>query len=384
MPISLLILFAVTTGCRFASSTGNYLTLQPSFPPDLKQVVHPQDTSSDEKSNSNDCTGKKNSSNDCTVKNKSSNENQDKNKKSNDPTVTDTTQSGDRKNRSRLLTPKRIEKYHQFVDQLLCPVYPDGKAPNSGKCDDENTLQDNLQRSRNEILQALQTEIDDSYRTYKSSMFATSAYYGVLTDFAVLGLSGAGTVVGASGTKTILSAMSTGVVGANGSVSKQFFNQQSVLSVIAAMDACRATKQALLAKKQQQPLSSYSLELGVSDLLDYFQSGTLVAGLQWIQEQAGNSKNDAASSSNPTISIFPPSPVSMSQSGLQTFKVTITNLSPTTVTLNVDGIAGGNATVGTIDVAGNYKAPATPGTYTISAISTAAPNLIASTTVTVK
>lgn len=43
----------------------------------------------------------------------------------------------------------------------------------------------------------------------------------------------------------------------------------------------------------------------------------------------------------------------------------------TTKTWSVDGVAGGNATVGTIDASGNYTAPATPGTYTIRATSNA-------------
>jgi hypothetical protein len=43
--------------------------------------------------------------------------------------------------------------------------------------------------------------------------------------------------------------------------------------------------------------------------------------------------------------------------------------SPTTVTWSVDGIAGGNTTVGTISTAGLYTPPATAGTHTIAASS---------------
>src|SRR5271167_1531771 len=42
-------------------------------------------------------------------------------------------------------------------------------------------------------------------------------------------------------------------------------------------------------------------------------------------------------------------------------------------TWSVDGIAGGNATVGTISTSGLYVPPATPGTHTIVATSTANP-----------
>ena len=41
------------------------------------------------------------------------------------------------------------------------------------------------------------------------------------------------------------------------------------------------------------------------------------------------------------------------------------------VTWSVDGIAGGNSTVGTIDASGLYTAPATAGEHTITATSVA-------------
>lgn len=58
----------------------------------------------------------------------------------------------------------------------------------------------------------------------------------------------------------------------------------------------------------------------------------------------------------------------------QPFIATVTGTSNTAVTWQVDGVAGGNSTVGTIDTSGNYTAPATvptPATVTIEAVSQA-------------
>lgn len=58
----------------------------------------------------------------------------------------------------------------------------------------------------------------------------------------------------------------------------------------------------------------------------------------------------------------------------QAFIATVTGTSNTAVTWQVDGVTGGNATVGTIDTSGNYTAPATvptPATVTIEAVSQA-------------
>ncbi|MDP9267747.1 MAG: pyrrolo-quinoline quinone [Acidobacteriota bacterium] len=55
----------------------------------------------------------------------------------------------------------------------------------------------------------------------------------------------------------------------------------------------------------------------------------------------------------------------------QQFTATVENSSNTTVTWAVDGVAGGNATVGTIDATGVYTPPAAAGMHTIVATSVA-------------
>jgi serine protease len=70
----------------------------------------------------------------------------------------------------------------------------------------------------------------------------------------------------------------------------------------------------------------------------------------------------------------------------QTFTAAVANAPNTAVTWSVNGIAGGNATLGTISPAGVYTAPAavpSPSAVTISAASTADPNKLASASTTV-
>jgi hypothetical protein len=55
----------------------------------------------------------------------------------------------------------------------------------------------------------------------------------------------------------------------------------------------------------------------------------------------------------------------------QQFAATVTNNSNKAVTWSVDGIAGGNVTVGTISAAGLYSSPVAAGLHTISATSVA-------------
>jgi serine protease len=72
--------------------------------------------------------------------------------------------------------------------------------------------------------------------------------------------------------------------------------------------------------------------------------------------------------------------------GTQTFTAVVTNTSNTAVTWSVNGVAGGNATVGMISAAGLYTAPAavpTPATVTVTATSAADTTKSASAQVTI-
>jgi glycosyl hydrolase family 39 (putative alpha-L-iduronidase) len=65
------------------------------------------------------------------------------------------------------------------------------------------------------------------------------------------------------------------------------------------------------------------------------------------------------------------------------FSARVCSTSNTGVTWYVDNIAGGNSTVGTITSAGNYTAPANPGTHTVKAVSVANTSKSGTATVTV-
>ncbi len=80
--------------------------------------------------------------------------------------------------------------------------------------------------------------------------------------------------------------------------------------------------------------------------------------------------------SNISVSVSPPS-TTLDTAGSQQFTATVTGTSNTAVNWNVNGVLGGNATVGTITSSGLYTAPATvpsPPTVTVTAVSQADPS----------
>src|ERR1700756_5647803 len=71
-----------------------------------------------------------------------------------------------------------------------------------------------------------------------------------------------------------------------------------------------------------------------------------------------------------------PAAASVQTGGTQAFTATVTNTTNKAVTWQVNGITGGNTSVGTISTAGVYTAPATvpsPATVTVTAMSVADP-----------
>ncbi len=88
--------------------------------------------------------------------------------------------------------------------------------------------------------------------------------------------------------------------------------------------------------------------------------------------------------SQPVITVtVTPTTATLAVGGTQQFTATVTGTNNTAVTWTVDGIAGGNTTVGTVSTSGLYTAPATTGTHTVTATSVAAPTVSASATVSV-
>ncbi len=86
------------------------------------------------------------------------------------------------------------------------------------------------------------------------------------------------------------------------------------------------------------------------------------------------------------ISLSPSGTTSVTASGSCTFQASVTGTSNTAVTWTVDGILGGNGTVGTLSGSGSsvtYAAPATGGSHTITATSAADSTKTASAAISV-
>jgi hypothetical protein len=100
---------------------------------------------------------------------------------------------------------------------------------------------------------------------------------------------------------------------------------------------------------------------------------------------ACSGSSSTSSTTKVTLAISPTS-ASVTTATTQQFTVTVTNTTNTNVTFSVNGVVGGNQTVGFISSAGLYTAPnsvPTPATVTVTAVSQADTSVTISATVTV-
>lgn len=96
------------------------------------------------------------------------------------------------------------------------------------------------------------------------------------------------------------------------------------------------------------------------------------------------SENFTVGNGQPSVTVtVSPTTATIPVSGTQQFTATVTNTSNTGVTWSVDGIMGGNSSVGTVSTSGLYQAPSTSGNHTVTATSVADTTKSASAAVTV-
>ncbi|MFZ0732003.1 MAG: Ig-like domain-containing protein [Candidatus Sulfotelmatobacter sp.] len=123
--------------------------------------------------------------------------------------------------------------------------------------------------------------------------------------------------------------------------------------------------------------------------------GTInAAGLYAAPEQAGThvvtatSVADTTKSASATVTVaglvaITPTTLTISTGATQQFTATVQGQSNAQVAWSVDGIAGGNSSVGTITSSGLYTAPSQAGTHTVAATAKTNPSASASAPVTV-
>jgi serine protease len=131
---------------------------------------------------------------------------------------------------------------------------------------------------------------------------------------------------------------------------------------------------------------SITVQVTVTDDAGLTDTAQVTVNATSATTSAPSSASNGTCPATPVAVTATPSSVSLKAGGAQAFSAAVTNTSNTAVTWQVNGIAGGNSTVGTISAAGMYTAPATVSstlTATVTAVSDADTSRTGSAQVTV-
>lgn len=158
--------------------------------------------------------------------------------------------------------------------------------------------------ARDKIVYGLMGQIDMVYADYYRHTFAGKNTVAIVGDVLVLGLGAGGTIATNVATKTIFAALGTSFSGLNLSVDKNLYAQQSFQVIGIAMQTRRDKVRAYIVQSLTQEIADYPLAKAKRDLIAYMSAGTLAAGLQELQEEAGA----ATALPKTSTSSLPPAP----------------------------------------------------------------------------
>ncbi len=145
---------------------------------------------------------------------------------------------------------------------------------------------------RDTIIAARIAAINISYRLFEEQLFQEGIGRNIATDWALLGLAGAGATVASSGTQQILAAVSGGLVGARASFDKNALFDRTLPSLVAKMEASRREVEERLLNGMKLDTNAYGILDALQDLDSYYNAGTLPGAIINVAGDAGALKTE--------------------------------------------------------------------------------------------
>lgn len=190
--------------------------------------------------------------------------------------------------------------------------YPDRTIPVVGKWGEKGEIDDLVQyfkdpvmatyngktgiekkSYRDEVVHGRLRAIDLQFEIFEKSLQLEKNTQRLLTDFAVLGLSGAGTLAGGAPTKAILAAISGGLTGADLSVNENLYYKKTISVLFSQMEAMRSTQLVKIYTGLKQDTAEYPLSRALYDVDTYYKVGTIPGALVGINAAAGAKQEEA-------------------------------------------------------------------------------------------
>jgi hypothetical protein len=153
---------------------------------------------------------------------------------------------------------------------------------------------------RNSIVTARMYVTDLQFSTFEETLFRSTREAAFGATLGTLGLTSAAAVA-SGGTSQALSGTAALVIGGREAFQKEVLAERTVVAIHTAMRARRAQIAARILEGLQRSVDSYPLTLGLRDLNDYYDAGTILGALVGITESVGASAREAEKTLDVTI-----------------------------------------------------------------------------------
>ncbi len=136
--------------------------------------------------------------------------------------------------------------------------------------------------------------IEYDFEALERALNGTGNSVSLFGDISVLALTGIASTTGGEATKSALAAASSGIVGAQGAVSKNLYFQRTLPALLAQMEANRAKVRAtIIASLMQKTDADYPLPAAAIDLRRLIRAGSIPSSVSEITQQAAEQRDEA-------------------------------------------------------------------------------------------
>lgn len=147
---------------------------------------------------------------------------------------------------------------------------------------------DELRRARDKFITARLTMMNIRYIQFIRKSTSDKQLLDSAVDILGIGLNIAGVSFNSAATKTALAAAAAGVTGSKATIEKNFYFEETIPALVAAMNAQRKKVLArILEGMAQKDIKDYPFEQAVTDLHSYYFAGTFIGAIHVIQTDAG-------------------------------------------------------------------------------------------------
>jgi hypothetical protein len=143
---------------------------------------------------------------------------------------------------------------------------------------------DNAKGVRNELIENALSYIDESYNSFVTDIQAGRDRNNFLLDVVDLGTAAAVGITKGERTLQVIGVALTAFRGGRKSADANFYKDTSTPILISKMDGNRAKARAIIVEREGKAAADYTLGAAVSDIVDYYNAGTLVRAFTQLQQ----------------------------------------------------------------------------------------------------